>query len=172
MRLLSSLGTLLGSLLGLLGPSSGVPRAKKCRQSHAKSTFSKVFLLVSRSPFWFSWAPLGLSRARLGAQMAPKRDPKGSLKWIQKWVQKWVRFWTALGPILEPKTGSSGGHIFDAFLSKIAVSQRTFGHFRYLKKCIFLFFFAFKSQKLQFRRGHSAIFAFPENAFFYRFSSF
>ena len=79
MRLLSSLGTLLGSLLGLLGPSSGVSRAKKCRQSHAKSTFSKVFLLVSRSPFWFSWAPLGLSRARLGAQMAPKRGPKGAL---------------------------------------------------------------------------------------------
>ena len=159
MRLLSSLGTLLGSLLGLLGPSSGVPRAKKCRQSHAKSTFSKVFLLVSRSPFWFSWAPLGLSRARLGAQMAPKRGPKGSLKWVQKWVQKWVRFWIALGPILGPKTGSSGGHIFDVFFikncsfaedirpfsisekmhffvffcfqkSKIAVSQRTFGHFR------------------------------------------
>ncbi len=142
MRLLSSLGTLLGSLLGLLGPSSGVPRAKKCRQSHAKSTFSKVFLLVSRSPFWFSWAPLGLSQARPGAQMAPKRDPKGSLKWVQKWIQKWVRFWVALGPILGPilgsKTGSFGGHIFDVFY-----------------------------QKLQFRRGHSAIFAFPENAFFY-----
>ena len=152
MRLLSSLGTLLGSLLGLLGPSSGVPRAKKCRQSHAKSTFSKVFLLVSRSPFWFSWAPLGLSRARLGAQMAPKRGPKGSLKWIQKWVQKWVRFWIALGPILGPilgsKTGSFGGHIFDVFLSKIAVSQRTFGHFRHLKKCIFLCFFCLQKSKI------------------------
>ena len=162
MRLLSSLGTLLGSLLGLLGPSSGVSRAKKCRQSHAKSTFSKVFLLVSRSPFWFSWAPLGLSRARLGAQMAPKRGPKGSLKWVQKWIQKWVCFWTALGPILGPilgpKTASFGGHIFDVFLLRIAVSRGTFGHFRYLKKCICLFLFAFKSQKLQFRIGHSAIF--------------
>ena len=148
MRLLSSLGTLLGSLLGLLGPSSGVSRAKKCRQSHAKSTFSKVFLLVSRSPFWFSWAPLGLSRARLGAQMAPKRGPKGSLKWVQKWVQKWVRFWIALGPILGPKTGSLGGHNFDVFLSKIAVSQRTFGHFRYLKKCIFLCFFCLQKSKI------------------------
>ena len=106
MRLLSALGTLLGSLLGLLGPSWGVSRAKKCRQSHAKSTFSKVFLLVSRSPFWFSWAPLGLSRARLGAQMAPKRGPKGSLKWVQKWIQKWGCFWTALGPILGPILGS------------------------------------------------------------------
>ena len=115
LRLLSSLGTLLCSLLGLLGPSSGVPRAKKCRQSHAKSTFSQVFLLVSRSAFGFSWAPLGLSRARLGAQMAPKRGPKGSLKWVQKWIQKWVCFWTALGPILEPKIGGSGGGFFDVF---------------------------------------------------------
>ena len=152
MRPLSSLGTLLGSLLGLLGPSSGVPRAKKCRQSHAKSTFWKVFLLVSRSVFWFSWAPLGLSRARLGAQMAPKRGPKGSPKWAQKWVQKWVRFWVALGPILGPilgpKTGSFGGHIFDVFLSKIAVSQRTFGHFRSLKKCIFWCFFCLQKSKI------------------------
>ena len=96
LRLLSSLGTLLGSLLGLLGPSSGVPRAKKCRQSHAKSTFSKVFLLVSRSPFWFSWAPLGLSRARLGAQMAPKRGPKGSSK-------NGTVFGLLSGPFWDPK---------------------------------------------------------------------
>ena len=159
MRLLSSLGTLLGSLLGLLGPSSGVPRAKKCRQSYAKCTFSKVFLLVSRSVFWFSWAPLGLSQARLGAQMAPKRGPKGSPKWAQKWVRFWIALGPILGPILGPKTGCSGGHIFDVFFikncsfakdirpfsisqkmhflcffcfqkSKNAVSQRTFGHFR------------------------------------------
>ena len=147
MRLLSSLGTLLGSLLGLLGPSSGVLRAKKCRQSHAKSTFSKVFLLVSRSPFWFSWAPLGLSRARPGAQMAPKRGPKGSLKWVQKWIQKWVCFWTALGLILGSKTGSFGGKMFDVFLLKIAVSQWTFGHFRHLKKCIFVCFLLSKVKK-------------------------
>ena len=128
MRLLSSLGTLLGSLLGLLGPSSGVPRAKKCRQSYAKCTFSKVFLLVSRSPFWFSWAPLGLSRARLGAQMAPKRGPKGSLKWVQKWVQKWICFWIALGPILEPKIAPPGGCFFNIFLLSLQVQSQQFSN--------------------------------------------
>ena len=170
MRLLSSLGTLLGSLLGLLGPSSGVSRAKKCRQSHAKSTFSKVFLLVSRSPFWFSWAPLGLSRARLGAQMAPKRGPKGSLKWVQKWIQKWVRFWSALGPILGPilgsKTGSLGGHNLDVFYQKLQFRKGHSAIFD-IRKNAFFCFFAFKSQKYQFRIGHSAIFAFPENVIFY-----
>ena len=53
-RSLSSLGTLFGSLLGLLGPSWGVSRAKKCRHSNAKTTFLKVVFLASRSSTWLS----------------------------------------------------------------------------------------------------------------------
>ena len=171
MRLLSSLGTLLGSLLGLLGPSSGVSRAKKCRQSHAKSTFSKVFLLVSRSPFWFSWAPLGLSRARLGAQMAPKRGPKGSLKWVQNGSKNGSVFGALSGPFRGPFWGPKRvppGVTFSTFFyQKLQFRKGHSAIFDISKNAFFCVFFAFKSQKMQFRKGHSAIFAFPENVIFY-----
>ena len=72
----TSLGKLFCSLLGLLGLSWGVSRAKKCRQSHAKSTFSKVFLLVS----WSSFVSLGLLLASPGPVLEPRWPPKGAQK--------------------------------------------------------------------------------------------
>ena len=47
--------------------------------------------------------------------MAPKSRPKATPKLHQKWVQKRIQFWAALGPILGPKTMSSGGGIFQGF---------------------------------------------------------
>ena len=89
----------LWRLLCLLGLSWGVSRAKKCRQSFAKTTFLQVVFLVSRSCTWLSKAPPDLSQASLGAQMAPKRLPKA----IQNWVKN------------GSKKGSSFGLPFDAF---------------------------------------------------------
>ena len=66
----NSPGTLLGSLLSLLGLSWEVSRAKKCRQSNARTIFSKIVFSL-----------LGALVGSLGLLLAPPGpvlEPNGS----------------------------------------------------------------------------------------------
>ena len=121
------LGTLFCSLLGLLGPSWEVPRAKRCRQSYAKTSFSKIVFFASWSSRWLSWAPLGASWGDLGPKLAPKITPKSNPKLVLKLVQKWTRFLLVFGPIsglfLGSKTGRSGGPFFQGFSGWLQMAQ-------------------------------------------------
>ena len=89
-RSLNSLRTLFCSLLGLLGPSWGVSRAKTCRQSYAKTTFLKIVFFGSWGSIWLSSAPLDASGAGHGAKMAPKMAPTATPKVVRKVVQNWT----------------------------------------------------------------------------------
>ena len=90
LRSLNSLRTLFSSLLGVLGLSTGVSRAKQCRQSHAKTTFLKIVFFGSWGSIWLSSAPLDASGAGHGAKMAPKMAPTATPKVVRKVLQNWI----------------------------------------------------------------------------------
>ena len=81
-------GCLLGAFLGLLRLSWEASRAKKCRQSPAKTTFLKMQLFGSLKLLMAllgSSCPLfGRSGPKMGPKMVPKRDPKSDQKMVHK----------------------------------------------------------------------------------------
>ena len=163
MRLLSSLGTLLGSLLGLLGSFSGVSGAKKMQTVSREIHFFESLpfglsepLLVLLGSSWPlpgpSWGPDGSqNEPKREPKMGPKMDPKmglfldrsrthfGAHFGVQNGLLRWAHFQrffiknSSFAEDIRPFSISEKMHFFVFFCfqkSKIAVSQRTFGHFR------------------------------------------
>ena len=87
-------GCLLGAFLGLLRLSWEASRVKKCRQSHAKTTFLKMQLFGSlkllMALLGSSCPPFGRSGPKMGPKMVPKRDPKSDQKMVHKIIQKLI----------------------------------------------------------------------------------
>ena len=87
-EVLELFGCLLGAFLGLLRLSWEASRAKKCRQSNAKTTFLKMQLFGSLKLLMAllgSSCPLfGRSGPKVGPKMVPKSGPKSDQKVGQK----------------------------------------------------------------------------------------
>ena len=81
-------GCLLGAFLVLLRLSWEASRAKKCRQSHAKTTFLKMQLFGSlkllMALLGSSCSLFGRSGPKMGPKMVPKSGPKSDQKVGQK----------------------------------------------------------------------------------------
>ena len=101
-----------------------------------------------------------------GAQKWSKRGPKQAPKNDLKNDPKSADFGSQNGPKIgflgALKTWGAGPF----FIKNVSFAE-DIRPFLISEKMYFFVFFAFKSQKYQFRRRHSAIFAFPENACFY-----
>ena len=130
--------------------------------------------LFRKSSFWSLGAPfgsLGLLLASPGPVLGPRWLPKGTQKGAQNGPKNGSKngsvFGALSGPFWGPKRVYPGGTFLTFFYQKLQFRKGHSAIFDISKNAFFCVFFAFKSQKLQFRKGHSAIFAFPENAFFY-----
>ena len=90
-EVLELFGCLLGAFLGLLRLSWEASRAKKCRQSNAKTTFWKC-------SFFGLWS----SGPKMDPKMVPKRDPKSDQKMDHEIIQKLLK----TKKVLDSKMGS------------------------------------------------------------------